>query len=52
MEIRPNNEDKIKDLKKRKVVFARASELYHKHLNIYTTQYDKITKSQQKMIKV
>ena len=31
---------------KRKVVFATASELNDKLLNIYTTEYDKLTKAQ------
>ena len=38
--------------KKTCVEFATASELYDKVLNIYTTQYDKLTKAQKKRIKV
>ena len=37
-EIKPNNEDQIKYLEKRKVVLVTAPELYNKLLNIYKTQ--------------
>ena len=50
--VKLNNEDRIKDLEKRKVVIAKASELYDKLLSIYKTQYDKLTKAQRKKIKV
>ena len=33
-------------------MLATVSELYDKLLNIYTTQYDKLTKAQKKSIKV
>ena len=46
IEIKPNNERKIKDLEERKVVLNTALELYGKLLNIYKTQYDKLTKAQ------
>ena len=48
---KPNNENHIKDLAKRKVVFDTAQELYNKLLSIYKTQYDKITKTKKKRIK-
>ena len=35
IEIKPNNEYQIKDLEKRKVIIARASELYYKFASIY-----------------
>ena len=49
IEIKPNNENQIKDLEKR---IAKAFELYDKLLSIYKTQYDKFTKAQEKRIKV
>ena len=52
IKIKPDNEDQIKDLKKRKVVIATGFELYDNFLNIYTAQYDKLTKAQKKRIKV
>ena len=41
-----------KRLKKWKVVFATASKWHEKLLNMYATQYDKLTKAQKKRIKV
>ena len=38
IEIKPSNEGQIKDLEKRKVVIAKASELYIKLPSIYKTQ--------------
>ena len=52
IEIKPNNEDKKKDLKQSKVVFATTSELYDQLLNVYTTQYHKLTIASKKRIKV
>ena len=52
IEIKPNNEEKIKDLEERKVVFNTALELYNQLLNIYKTQNDQLTKAQKKRIKV
>ena len=52
-EIKPNNKEQIRHLKKkRKVVLTKAHELYDKFLNIYKTQYDKLTKGYKKSIKV
>ena len=51
IEIKPNNEDKIKDLEKRKAVIDTALELYSKLLNIYKTLYGKLTKAKKKTIK-
>ena len=51
VEMKPNNQDQIKDLKKRKVVIVTVSELY-KLSNICTTQYEKLTKTQKKRMKV
>ena len=51
VEIKPNNQDQIKELKKRKVVIATVSELY-KLSNICLTQYQKLTKTQKKRVKV
>ena len=48
----PNNEDQIEDLEKRKVVLDTALELYNNLLNIYKTQYDKLTKAKKKRIKI
>ena len=52
IEIKQNNEDEIKDLKQRKIIFNTALELYNKLLNIHKPQYDKLTKAKKKRIKV
>ena len=51
--MKPNNQDQMKDLKKKKkkVVIATVSDLY-KLSNICTTQYQKLTKTQKKRMKV
>ena len=51
-EIKPNSEDQKNDLEKRKVVVKTAFKLYNKLLNIYTTQYNKLSEDQKKMINV
>ena len=45
IEIKPNNEHKIKDLEQRKVVFSLALELYNMLLNLYKTQLLNLQKS-------
>ena len=52
IKIKPNNEDQIKDLEKRKVVMTKASELYDKLLSIYKTQSDNLTTAHKKRMKV
>ena len=51
-EIKPNNEDKEKDLEKTKVGVNAASRLYGKLLNIYKTQCNKLLEDQKKRISV
>ena len=46
--IKPNNEAQ----KKRKVVINTASKLYDKLLNIYTTQYDKLSEDSKERVNV
>ena len=52
IEIKPNNEDQMKDLEERKFVSDTALELYNKLPRIYKTQYNKLTKTKKKKIKV
>ena len=51
IQIKPNNEDRKKDLEKRKVVLDAALELCNKLVNIYKTQNDELKKSRKKRIK-
>ena len=50
IEIKPNNEDHMKSLGERKVVFDTALELYKNLLGMYKTQYDKLKKTKKKKI--
>ena len=49
-DIKQNNEDKEKEFEKRKVLINTASKFYDKILDIYTTQYDKLSEDQKKTI--
>ena len=51
-EIKPNNEAQEKTLKKRKIVISTASKLYYRFLNVYTTQYNKLSEDSKKRINV
>ena len=49
-EFKPNNEDWIKDLEKRKVVIPKGSELNDRVLSIYKAEHDTFTKTQKTRI--
>ena len=52
IKFKPNNEEQIKDLEKRKVVIPKGSELNDRFLSIYKAQHDKLTKTQKTRINV